>query len=194
MDKIVKISGEKTLDKPSQDFKQKVIGFLNIKNLKILGLIVIVLVVFLIFIGLNSTTSKTNTTTVKTSAYQTTMQYCEQLENKLMNVLSSIEGAGNVNVMISVNGSPELVIASNSDEKTSTTPSGTTTTSTSTPIIVNSNGESNALVLTENLPTVKGVIVVSSGASNVAIKLNILNAVSTLLDISTDKISIIKGI
>ena len=50
------------------------------------------------------------------------------------------------------------------------------------------------LILTENLPTVKGVIVVSSGANDIGIKLDILNAVSTLLDISTDKISVLKGI
>jgi stage III sporulation protein AG len=38
------------------------------------------------------------------------------------------------------------------------------------------------------------VIIVSSGAGDVAVKLNILNAVATLLDVSTDKVSVLKGI
>ena len=50
------------------------------------------------------------------------------------------------------------------------------------------------MILTEVLPKVKGVIVVSSGANDISIKLDILNSVSTLLDISTDKINVLKGI
>ena len=107
--------------------------------------------------------------------------------------MSKIDGAGEVTVMVSLDGSPELVYASDNDSKTSSTANGTTTTTSSNLIIVNGS-DSGALILKENLPSVKGVIVVSSGANNVAIKLDILNAVSTLLDISTDKINILKGI
>ena len=97
--------------------------------------------------------------------------------------------------MITVDGSPELVYATDSDEKVSTNSSGTTTSSnSSSPIIVTINGSDNALILTENLPAVKGVIVVSSGANNVSVKMDILNAVSKLLDISVDKISVLKGV
>ena len=87
----------------------------------------------------------------------------------------------------------KLNFASDTDTKTSTTTNGTTTTTSSSPIILNGNNSSNALILTEELPNVKGVIVVASGAGRVDIKLDILNAVSTLLDISTEKISILKG-
>ena len=72
--------------------------------------------------------------------------------------------------------------------------SGSTTTSSSNLIIVENDGNEKPLVLTENLPNVKGVIVVSSGANDISVKLDILNAISTLLNISTDKISVLKGI
>ena len=76
----------------------------------------------------------------------------------------------------------------------SSSTNGTTTTTSSNLIIVNGNKENSALILRENLPQVKGVIVVSSGADNIAIKLDMLKAVSSLLDLSTDRINILKGI
>ena len=122
------------------------------------------------------------------------MIYSSRRGIKACAVLSQIKGAGQVSVMLSVEGSPELIYAVDSDTKVSNNSNGSTTTSSSSPIIVQANGGSNPLILTENLPTVKGVIVVSSGANDIGIKLDILNAVSTLLDISTEKISVLKGI
>ena len=109
--------------------------------------------------------------------------------------MSAVDGAGQVSVMITVDGSPELVYANEKDQTSSSNSSGSVTTSTySSPIIVNVNGTSTALVMTEILPVVKGVIVVASGAGNVATKLDLLNAVSTLLDISTNQVTILKGV
>ena len=132
---------------------------------------------------------------VTTSSYISTMDYCKIIENKLIDVLSKVDGAGTVSVMVTVDGSPELVYANEKDQTSSTNSSGSVTTATySSPIIVNANGSSTALVMTEILPKVKGVIVVASGAGNVATKLDLLNAVSTLLDISTNQVTILKGV
>lgn len=195
MDKeVIQISNN---DSNSAIAKKKfnILSLFTGKNLKIIILSIIVLIALIMYIGIsdNSTTTKDNLIN-ENRTYQTTLEYCEQIENKLETLLSQIDGAGQVKVMITVDGSPELVYASDTDTKTSSNSSGTTSTSSSSPIIVSGNGNSNALILTENLPAVKGVIVVSSGASNISIKLDILNAVSTLLDISTDKISVLKGI
>ena len=176
--------------------KDKILKLLDKKNLKIFILIFIGIVGLIIFFGMgNVDSSESKDLNSNSSQYITTLEYCEMLESKLENVLSSIDNAGQVSVMISVDGSPELVYATESDETLSSNSSGTTTSNnSSTPIIVEVGGASSALILTEKLPEVKGVIVVSSGAGNVSVKLNILNAVSTLLDISTDKISVLKGI
>lgn len=164
------------------------------KNIKIIILVLIGIFALILFMGLDDKEGDVEETSTNNYGYTTTLEYCKELEGKLERLLSNVSGAGNVNVMISVEGSPELVYATNDSNKSSSTSSGSTTTSSSNPIIVESGGVSNPLILTENLPEVKGVIVVSSGADDIAIKLNLLNAVSTLLNVSTEKISILKGI
>lgn len=195
MDKeVIQISN---LDSNSTISKKKfnILSLFTGKNLKIIILSIIVLIALIMFIGISDNTTSTKDSSLNEDrTYQTTLEYCKQIENKLETLLSQIDGAGQVKVMITVDGSPELVYASDTDTKTSSNSNGTTSTSSSSLIIVSGNGNSNALILTENLPAVKGVIIVSSGASNISIKLDILNAVSTLLDISTDQISVLKGI
>lgn len=165
------------------------------KNLKLVILIIIFLVAIILYLKMSkSSKTSSNSTSSNVSTYQTTLEYSKVLESKLEEVLSQIEGAGNVKVMITLDGSPELVYALDSNEKTSSTQNGSTTTSSSSPIILDNKSGSSPLILTEKLPKVKGVIVVSTGAKDIGIKLDILNSVSTLLDISTDKINVLKGI
>lgn len=182
--------------KSKTDYKMLLTKIFNKKNIKILVLLMIGIIAMILFVGIGDGGLKKTTTssTTTTKSYITTLEYCKSLEDKLESVLSRVSGAGSVSVMISVEGSPELVYATSDDNKTSNTTSGSTITSSTNPIIVQSNGNASPLILTENLPEVKGVIVVSSGAKDVSIKLDILNAVSTLLNISTDKISVLKGI
>ena len=166
------------------------------KNLKIVLLIIVGVVAIVLFFGFNSNKANSTSNTVSsTNSYISTMDYCQIIENKLIEVLSKVDGAGAVSVMVTVDGSPELIYANEQDKTTSSNSSGTTSSSTySSPIIIDANGSSSALVMTEVLPAVKGVIVVSSGAGNVATRLNLLNAVSTLLDISIEQVTVLKGV
>ena len=197
MDKeIIKIENLVQEENKSEKPKTK-INFMKLfsgKNLKIIILCIIFLVALILFLKLSGTKTTTKTTMTSSIQYQTSLDYSKQLETKLESVLSQIKGAGNVKVMITLDGSPELVYAMDSNEKVSNNTGGSTTTSSSTPILVQTNGTTSPLILTEVLPKVKGVIVVSSGANDISIKLDILNSVSTLLDISTDKINVLKGI
>ena len=96
------------------------------------------------------------------------------------------------------NGKLILVTAINptpaGEGKTTTTSTGSVTTTTTEPIIVKVNGEESPLVLKETLPEIKGVIVVSSGASDVKIKLDIITAVTTVLGIDSNKVEVFVGI
>lgn len=197
MDKeIIKIENLVSEDEPKKESKPKfnLVKLFNAKNIKLIVLVVILIVGLILFMKIGGTKSSVKSSQSTELEYQTTMSYCEQLEKKLEKVLSQVKGAGQVKVMISLEGSPELVYAMDSDSKVSSTNSGSTTTSSSTPIIIQRNGKSGPLILTEKLPNVKGVIIVSSGANDVSIKIDILNSVSTLLDISTDKINVLKGV
>ena len=182
-------------DKPKESIAEKIRALLSLKKVKIVILFVLGVIAIMMCVGLTTSDNADNAEySIDGSyyGYMGAMDYCQAIEIKLQNVLSNIKGAGKVSVMVSVDGSPELVYASDTDEKVSNTNGGTTTTSSSNLIVVGK--EENALILTENLPNVKGVIVVSTGASDVSVKLDILNAVSTLLDISIDKVSVLKGI
>ena len=187
------------MDKENTNVDHQKFSFIKLlsgKSLKIIILSIVSIVAIILFLGIgdNSRISNNVSTDISKYEYISTMEYCTELEKKLENVLSLIQGAGQVGVMISVEGSPELIYAVDSDTKVSTNSNGSTTTNSSSPIIVQTSGGSTPLILTENLPLVKGVIVVSSGASDIGIKLDIINAVSTLLDISTEKISVLKGV
>lgn len=126
--------------------------------------------------------------------YMSSLDYCEKLENKLVEVLSGISGAGDVKVMVTVASGPELNVASSKDERTNTTTSGNNTTTNTTlvedPIVITSSGTKSPLVLSEISPEIKGVVVVASGAKDVSVRLNLLQAVMALLDVSSTNIQI----
>lgn len=169
----------------------------NKRNLKVILLVMVGILFIVLMFGFDFKKDKQNIQVSQTNfnGYITTIDYCKLIENKLIDVLSAVDGAGQVSVMISVDGSPEIVYANEKDQTSSTNSSGSVTTATySSPIIINANGTSTALVMTEILPAVKGVIVVASGAGNVATKLDLLDAVTTLLDITTDQVTILKGV
>lgn len=178
------------------DKKNKIIKIFNKKTLKIIMIVFLLLIFVLLYINLSNKTFRTDSDNVEntSSNYLNTLEYSKEIERKLEALISQIDGAGKVSVMVSLDGSPELIYVYDEESKTSSNSSGTTTTSSSSPIIINKDNGDSALILKEKLPAVKGVIVVSSGANNISIKLDILRAVSTLLDITTDKISVLKGI
>lgn len=167
----------------------------SIKGMKVL-LPVFVLVVCALFImkSLPSSQSKTSSKTDSGSiSYTSSLEYISILEEKLTKVLSEINGAGKTSVMISIDSSPILTIAKNEEIKTVSSSGGSTTTTTYEPIYSTINGKSNPLIIGETLPNIKGVIVVSSGARDIRVKLDIINAVRTALNVSSDIIDVFIG-
>ena len=197
MDKeVVVVSNSNSSTSKFKSIFARLEGLMTKKNIKIILLVIVGLISVILLFGFGSGNSKsTSSNVVTTSSYISTMDYCKIIENKLIDVLSKVDGAGTVSVMVTVDGSPELIYANEQDKTSSTNSSGSTTSSTySSPIIIDANGSSSALVMTEVLPAVKGVIVVSSGAGKVETRLNLLKAVSTLLDISTEQVTVLKGV
>ena len=183
--------------------KSKIISKLkSIKHIEIYLVIILAGIVLLIWFGdfgLKSTKASTETKQISS----TVAVYTQELENKLEKTLSQIEGAGEVCVMITLDGSSQLILAYETENKSNTTDnttsSGTSTktnnTSTnSTPIIINTNGQSSPLVLSEIMPNIKGVVVVCEGAGNIRVKLNILEAIQALLGVNSSQVEIfVKG-
>lgn len=122
------------------------------------------------------------------------------LEARLEQILSSIEGAGKVDVCITYESSPEIVPAISENKQSSSTvdtgENGTSTINTentqSNVVTINGGSGTSALVLRENSPEVKGVIVVAQGADDIGVKLNLLQAVETVLNVSPDRVDVYK--
>lgn len=111
----------------------------------------------------------------------------ELTEEKLENLLSKIEGAGKVKVMITYEASEENIYAVDTDEKSD---SKERSLKSEHIIIEETNGETGMKVKTV-YPKIKGVAVVCDGASNAVIKEQITSVISALFDISTNSISVV---
>ncbi|MBQ0017324.1 MAG: hypothetical protein KBT30_01675 [Clostridiales bacterium] len=167
----------------------------SIKHIEIIIVVIFALILLLIcfsgnsVFGFLSTKSESTSASSQTISYVSTSKYADELEVKLKSIISNIKDAGTVEVMVSLEGSAELSFAS---DKVITTSAQSTTTETKV-ILVNSNGTNMPIVVNEKLPKVNGVVVVSSGAKDVNVKLNILSAVQTILNVQADKILVLSG-
>lgn len=160
----------------------------SIKHIEIIAAVVVGLFVCLIYFSFFGKSSKDDKISQNSTAgYSTITEYVDMLENKLCNVLSKISGVGNVNVIITVQSGFTYEYATDTETKTSVSGSTETTITTQTVILV--SGE--PLISREIYPTIKGVVVVAEGAENIAVKLNILTAVETVLDVDENNITIL---
>ena len=102
------------------------------------------------------------------------------------NVITLVKGAGNVEVVVTLEKGFEYVYAT--EEETRTTANGTTITTSN---IVMVNGK--PVIKEEIYPVVQGIVIVASGANNVSVKMDILSIVQTVIEIENSKINIYAG-
>lgn len=200
LNKITKLLslGGSTNDVDHDAKKKEKTGLFSILKNKQFKLIVIVLFFGLLaLIVLNSSFGEDLTSINKTNNdynFTSSLEYCEKLENKLEEVLSGISGVGKVRVMVTVESGPELKLAKNTEETKNETTTGGNFTSSSTmidePIIVTTSSSKQPLVITELTPKITGVLVVASGAKDIGVKMNLMQAIVSLLNISTSNIQI----
>lgn len=110
--------------------------------------------------------------------------------------LSHIDGAGRVQVLLSLESGEEAVYASDINRSSQTSgESGDNSSesyqSTMSILSDGSYGESPVLIKS-NYPTFRGAVILCDGADNDSVRLQITQAVSALCGISTDHISISK--
>lgn len=114
------------------------------------------------------------------------------LEEKLSETLSKVQGAGDVTVMLTVQGGSRRVLAE--DEKSARTADGRSETQSATVVVSGGSGGGEEPVLVQQLyPRFQGALVVCSGGADAQVRLKLMEAVSALTGLGTDKISICKG-
>ena len=162
----------------------------KIKHIEIYVVVALALVIGVIYFANLSNKSQekspsTNNDTNITN-FSSSQEYASYMENKLENVLSEIKGAGDVEVMLTIDKGFEYVYLT--EEECRTTSNGTQVVSTSVVLI-----DGKPVILQEIYPTIKGMIVLIKGTYDVATKVNIISAIQTVIDIDASKINILSA-
>jgi stage III sporulation protein AG len=125
----------------------------------------------------------------------------DKFEIRLERILSSIEGAGKVNVMITYVSGSELVPAFNSSKSGNDTSEKDSEGGIrelreeeyeSSIAYIEEQGTKKPIIIRELKPVVKGVVVVCDGAGDPVVKDNIARAVQSLTGVSIHKIQVLK--
>jgi stage III sporulation protein AG len=123
-----------------------------------------------------------------------------ELENRLTEILSEIQNTGEVSVMITLKSGSEIIPAKDesitdktTDEKDiegGTRAINEKNTSDQVVFLNDEGGTSKPLVLKEINPDIKGVIIVAEGAKDPRVKLQLTEAVQTVLDVPAYRVSV----
>lgn len=147
----------------------------------------------------NNTTSKQLATTVQNNITQNTAQTTDNLEEKLENILSNIQGVGEVKVCINYSESSEVVAMYNETSKVSNTEESDTsggarkiqeTDSQKEIVYQEDDGEKTPITQKIVQPKIEGAIITAKGANNVDTKTNIIQAVEAITGLATHKIQV----
>ena len=128
-------------------------------------------------------------------------QYVEKLEERIYTMVTGIQGVGKAKVMITLENTTEYIYESEKRETTDATKDysdGQTEKEQErndyerNVILVEGSNGKEALLKTTVEPKVKGVVVVCQGGENIEVEKSIIDAVTTALDISSNKVCVAK--
>lgn len=122
-----------------------------------------------------------------------TAAYAENMEKRLTDMLSNMDGISDVSVMITVKDSGEKVALK--DRSTSKSEgSGSSQSSVTEDTVIRDDGSVKEPYVTKYTePEIEGVVICCRGAENGEISLNITNAVQALFDVPMHKIVILEA-
>ncbi|WP_228728139.1 stage III sporulation protein AG [Brevibacillus composti] len=127
-------------------------------------------------------------------------EYENMYETQLKEILTSVVGVGDVEVMVNLDSTPELVVEKNRNIRSSTNQETDKDRATRNQndqsrdeqvVVVQGGKQDQPVVLKTLKPKVRGVLVVAKGAENIQVKAWITEAVQKVLDVPAYKISIL---
>lgn len=121
-------------------------------------------------------------------------EYSEMLEKKLTDIVSSIDGAGNAKVMITLESSSEAVYAQNdkTDKEKGDENREKISKENDYVLIKADSSKEEALLLKIIQPEVKGVAVVCEGGDSVYVQQKIIETISAVFNINSSRIKVTK--
>lgn len=177
----------------SERFKGWIKGGKGLQAILIVGILGIVL------IGLSSILPKktTSKTAASSSSTVSAEEYREQLEQRLSDIVGSIDGAGKCRVMVTLENGVEYVYAKeekvNNDKQQEDSKISQSSDSEQQVIVVDTEDGKQGLLVTEIQPTVKGVVVVCEGGDQSVVQQRITSTITTALNISSKRVCVTKS-
>ncbi|NMA66218.1 MAG: hypothetical protein GX957_08275 [Clostridiaceae bacterium] len=185
--------------KKDKDGKEKPSNFENLIIIIILGAIILLAASFLS--KPNEAKDTINNVSSMSSEDEASLKYSSMsgheivanIEQRLSELLSKVDGAGQVDVMIFADSSSEHVPAYNNEQNTRSdeSVSGKSSEIKETRQLALS-GDDTPVILKVNVPQIKGVVVVAQGADDILIREQLNNSVCTLLGIPEHRVQIMK--
>jgi stage III sporulation protein AG len=134
------------------------------------------------------------------SSPNTIDEYEGYYEDQLENILNSMAGISNVKVLVTLSTGPEKVYEVNKqttnqqtteqDSNGGTRTTSNQTTNESLATINQGSGGNTPILITQRGPTFKAILVVANGVDHPAAQERVINAVSTVLDVPSYKVSV----
>ena len=140
--------------------------------------------------------------TQETEEEDNTGGYAGELEERLESLLASMEGVGNVKVMVTLDSSREQVVEKDIPSTMDTTKETDSTGGSRE--VINSRQEETTVYVTDSAgnktpyvskirePSIEGVTVVAQGGGNAVIQKNITEVIQALFGIEAHKIKVVK--
>lgn len=114
----------------------------------------------------------------------------EETEKRMAEVLGAIDGVGRVRIMLTLRAGSTLRLAE--DSSLSDSSSGQTKQEKQVLTVNRGSGRQEVVVTQQLYPTYQGAVVVCEGAGSSSVRLAVVNAVSVLTGLSSDRISVVK--
>lgn len=128
-----------------------------------------------------------------TTAQSSSEDYAAALEERLASIISAIDGAGAVRVMVTLESGSEDVYLRDNDYGENIDPSGKSSRESKDKyVIIDGSGEEKGIVVRVREPQVRGVAVVCEGAGSQTVQQQIVRTVTALLGISSAQVSVAK--
>ena len=161
------------------------------ENKKVLVIILVgFLIIVLIFLSeLDFDTSEEG---IKQTKEYNNNEYCLYLENKVTEIIESIDGAGKTKVMITLSETTEYIYATDDKDTRKQTDSSNDSNTQNDYVIIEKDNNDTGLLIKTIEPKVRGIAVVCEGGDNISVQNQIYSVVSAVLNINTSRISIAK--
>ncbi|MEE1313487.1 MAG: stage III sporulation protein AG [Lachnospiraceae bacterium] len=160
------------------------------------GIILLAAGIFLIILSFPNTQKDESEQTDSSEEQSEEDASVELLEQRLVKILSKVDGVGSVKVMITLKSSKETVVNKDTPYEEEEEKDGNSTKKSVSKqeetVLVEENGESVPYVVKELEPEIEGVVVIAKGGNSASVQKNITEAVTALFDVPAHKVKVLK--